>query len=80
MLSITYWLTEAVAQSCVRSLRRKRSRPRLAGCGKSPHLKKAVMKSARNVNCTLYKSMGYRGTKTAGLHQKHRSATFSAAC
>jgi hypothetical protein len=39
-----------------------------------------VMKSARNANCTLYKSMGYRGTETAGLHQKHRSATFSATC
>jgi hypothetical protein len=39
-----------------------------------------VMKSARNANCTLYKSMGYRGTKTAGLRQKRRSATFSATC
>jgi hypothetical protein len=52
----------------------------LAGCGKSPHLEKMVTKSARSAKCTPYKSMGYRGTKTAGLHQKHRSATFSATC
>jgi hypothetical protein len=52
----------------------------LAGCGKSRHLGKMVMKRARNGNSGLIKSVGYEDAKGDELGSKRHRPTFSAAC
>ena len=52
----------------------------LAGCGKSRHFGKTVMKRARAGNSVLIKSICYEGAKGDELGWKHHRPTFSAAC
>jgi hypothetical protein len=52
----------------------------LAGCGKSRHFGKTVMKRARNENSGLIKSIGYEDAKGDELGSKRHRPTFSAAC
>jgi hypothetical protein len=52
----------------------------LAGCGKSRHFGKTVMKWARPANSVLIKSMCYEGAKGDKWGWKHHRPTFSAAC
>src|SRR6266404_1869180 len=52
----------------------------LAGCGKSRHFGKTVMKRARNENSGLIKSVGYEDAKGDELGSERHRPTFSAAC
>ena len=77
--------TESNGSRSTPSLDPDREQPRtaveeLAGCGKSRHFGKTVMKRARNENSGLIKSVGYEDAKGDELGSERHRPTFSAAC